>query len=874
MEEHSGEDPEKAEDEIKSSEEDAVVEEVAHESVAEAGPCAQDFEKGGELFFAEVEPGSSMEEARRYLTETPVGSSEKRGMIKAEPPFFFLMSESTYLEFAVYDLTSVVEPEGEAGTAEEQAMQRRMFGVAMNFQDEDITLWLAAPDEDEKTAWMAALRGIIKVVAEEAETADEVQGMALSWEIDAADLEVGRKIGMGSFGAVHKGLLWGTEVAIKKLKVLNTISIASLKAEVEVLSQLRHPNVVLYIGASTKVPDVFVVMEWCAHGDLECRLRLPSALFNVKNITRFALEIAQGVNYLHSLTPRTIHRDLKAANVFVDANNTMKVGDFGVSAVSRGPDDEGPDEVMGTPRWMAPETWKGSSYDEKVDVWSYGQVLVELITRKEPYHDLVTEEQIIAEIESRQPPHLPDWVPDELRKLVVSCLQYDPTKRPSFHEIIADIRTWFKDLTLAEFYETMDYARLKAFLGSDETHSQLCAALEIAEMESHVNAHEISIYHLPRDDLTWFLGRLTHLLKSDTVSIQQAACKALCAFFERLTQHSATSQDHQKMNRRRNSIIQSLGRRGSMALRCPISMSLSECKSVVGNDSGGLRTLIELLVETKVSHLLPDSRLLGLLPDNFSSYGRLGTASPSKVKLMRAKSRANLKKKGKRQSRKKSRRTASKGGLDKLSATAQHNRRQVKEALPRRASDTDVASRDSLHRARAKLFAEHTPLQREANKLLGLLLGEELVYNTLDEGQLSYLHTLVSFETVRLEAQQTLLLAQMTINKDVTTQIAHLQHSKKLLGMLEAQHSRRLSVTSMIQEEGGTGSPAPLLGGRRRVEANPTTPRSLSKKKQERRSSNKGSTLTTPLEGTEEGSPTRLTRRRSWNPFGKNKAQE
>lgn len=100
--------------------------------------------------------------------------------------------------------------------------------------------------------------------------------------------------------------------------------------------------------------QVQIVTEWCAHGSLEDLLFSPDQHFNTQALVRSALEIAQGMSYLHSR--RVMHRDLKSANVFVDKNLVMKVGDFGLSHAMK---NEIAD-IAGTPMFMAPECWSGA----------------------------------------------------------------------------------------------------------------------------------------------------------------------------------------------------------------------------------------------------------------------------------------------------------------------------------------------------------------------------------------------------------------------------------------------------------------------------------------------------------------------------------
>ena len=160
---------------------------------------------------------------------------------------------------------------------------------------------------------------------------------------------------------VYQGTLWGTDVAIKKL-YSQALSLGAsksegislnanlgprtlklqrqrnqllqdLKNEVRILSQLRHPNVVLYMGVCTQLPDVFIVTELCPRRSLFEVIHDPSVALSCELRLRMALQAAQGMAYLHSQPARIIHRDLKSHNLLVGENFEIKVADFGLTVV-------------------------------------------------------------------------------------------------------------------------------------------------------------------------------------------------------------------------------------------------------------------------------------------------------------------------------------------------------------------------------------------------------------------------------------------------------------------------------------------------------------------------------------------------------------
>ncbi len=253
-----------------------------------------------------------------------------------------------------------------------------------------------------------------------------------TWEVAEDEIEVTERIGEGAFGDVYRGRLWGTDVAVKLVRKgvaeLGSEALEALRAEVTVLSQLRHPNVVLYLGAGTRPPSVFIVTEWCERGDLNCLLYDTAAPLSVAARVRLALHAAQGLTYLHSQRRGIVHRDLKSHNLLLTRHYILKVADFGLTvfqgelAKVAAPEDAATEEdaaapgggpadgAVGTPQWMAPEVLEGHRYDEKVDVYSFGVVLAELCSRVEPYSDRFKRWDFVeAVLEEGAAPTMPLW---------------------------------------------------------------------------------------------------------------------------------------------------------------------------------------------------------------------------------------------------------------------------------------------------------------------------------------------------------------------------------------------------------------------------------------------------------------------------------
>lgn len=282
-----------------------------------------------------------------------------------------------------------------------------------------------------------------------------------TWEIAEDEVTISDRIGAGSYGEVYKGRVWGADVAVKILNTggsnkdggADTGVLDSLKSEIAILSQLRHPNVVLYLGACTTPPNVFVVTEWCERGALSGILYDRSVPVSAAMRLSLALQTAQGMAYLHSPRRGIIHRDLKSHNLLVGRDWTVKVADFGltITSVRRGAmgmkddvndaatgaadsartnsarsNENGPQSshrdgnqqrdgaamygIQGTPQFMAPEVLEGQKYNHSVDVYSFGIVLCELATRVLPYSDTHKRFDFVdAVLEEGAMPTIPRW---------------------------------------------------------------------------------------------------------------------------------------------------------------------------------------------------------------------------------------------------------------------------------------------------------------------------------------------------------------------------------------------------------------------------------------------------------------------------------
>ncbi|GLI69747.1 hypothetical protein VaNZ11_014425 [Volvox africanus] len=262
-------------------------------------------------------------------------------------------------------------------------------------------------------------------------------------EINPDELTFKNRIGIGSYGEVYRGTWRGTEVAIKRFleQNLSQVTIKEFRDEVMIMSKLRHPNIVLFMGAVTQSNQLAIVTQFMPRGSLFRMLHRTREVLDPRRRLNMALDIAKGMEYLHNCKPVLVHRDLKSPNLLVDKDYTIKVCDFGLSQVKMNTFLTAKSQG-GSPAWMAPEILRGEPCDEKSDVFSFGVILYELVTGKEPWDELNPMQVVGAVGFSGRRMSLPTDLAPAVTELIISCWATSPKERPSFTQILATMTAW------------------------------------------------------------------------------------------------------------------------------------------------------------------------------------------------------------------------------------------------------------------------------------------------------------------------------------------------------------------------------------------------------------------------------------------------
>jgi len=259
------------------------------------------------------------------------------------------------------------------------------------------------------------------------------------FDMNGGDLILGELIGVGSFGQVYKGQWRGIEVAVKKLPLqFNEQIMNDFMKEIHLISVLRHPNIVQFLGAIADPPSPILVTEFMSRGSLHSILHNTNHKMVWSRLRNIAIDAAKGLNYLHTNSPTIIHRDFKSHNLLVDQNWRAKICDFGLSRII---DRTSPERkkltLCGTPSWAAPEVLRNEVYTEKVDVYSYGVVLWEMVSRQDPFPNMPPFQVIFLVGTQRHRPTIPENCPKEWKTLITICWDDDPSVRPSFSSLIS-----------------------------------------------------------------------------------------------------------------------------------------------------------------------------------------------------------------------------------------------------------------------------------------------------------------------------------------------------------------------------------------------------------------------------------------------------
>ncbi|GMH12126.1 hypothetical protein Nepgr_013967 [Nepenthes gracilis] len=253
------------------------------------------------------------------------------------------------------------------------------------------------------------------------------------WNIDFSEITVGTRVGIGFFGEVFRGIWNGTDVAVKVFleQDLTPENMEDFYNEISIHSRLRHPNVILFLGACTKPPRLSMVTEYMEMGSLYYLIHLSGQKKKLSWRRRLKMlhDICRGLMCIHRM--KIVHRDLKSANCLLNKHWTVKICDFGLSRITTDTPMKDSSSA-GTPEWMAPELIRNEPFTEKCDIFSFGVIIWELCTLSRPWDGIQPERVVYAVANEGSLLDIPEG---PLGQLIADCWA-EPHQRPSCEDIL------------------------------------------------------------------------------------------------------------------------------------------------------------------------------------------------------------------------------------------------------------------------------------------------------------------------------------------------------------------------------------------------------------------------------------------------------
>lgn len=249
----------------------------------------------------------------------------------------------------------------------------------------------------------------------------------------------GKLLGRGTYGTVYEATNreTGSLCAMKEVDIIpddpkSSECIRQLEQEIRVLRTLEHPNIVQYLGSEVVEDRFCIYLEYVHPGSINKYVREHCGAVTESVVRNFTRHILSGLAYLHS--KKTVHRDIKGANLLVDASGVVKLADFGLAKhLSAHVTDL---SLKGSPHWMAPEVLQAvmrkdanPEHTFTMDIWSLGCTIIEMVTGKPPWSEF-TPVQAMFNVLNRCPP-IPETLSSEGKDFLNRCLQRNPENRSS-----------------------------------------------------------------------------------------------------------------------------------------------------------------------------------------------------------------------------------------------------------------------------------------------------------------------------------------------------------------------------------------------------------------------------------------------------------
>ncbi|KAL9234075.1 hypothetical protein vseg_008987 [Gypsophila vaccaria] len=307
------------------------------------------------------------------------------------------------------------------------------------------------------------------------------------------NFSLSNKIGRGGFGIVYKGVLkGGLQAAVKTLSIDSKQGLREFLSEINTITNVRHTNLVELLGCCAEGTNRILVYEYLPNNSLDRALlgyTSDRSILNWERRSAICLGTAKGLAFLHEeLVPPIVHRDIKASNILLDTNFLPKIGDFGLAKLFPEDITHISTRIAGTMGYLAPEYALGGRLTKKADVYSFGVLILEIISGQssskanwggshkyllEWAWQLYVEGRVLEIVDTEMGEYPEDLV---IRFMIVSffCTQGAASRRPSMRQVIEMLskknRLNEKQLTAPGFFLDNDEQREKTSAGSSTLH--------------------------------------------------------------------------------------------------------------------------------------------------------------------------------------------------------------------------------------------------------------------------------------------------------------------------------------------------------------------------------------------------------------------